>query len=525
MFTSIRYRILFSNGIIIAALLFSSIFIEIQLRTNRDLLEQQAQLVLTKSATVDQQQRFLNFRISALKYIMLMQDIDFEQHERMYDELNSLLLTATDNEVREQATAIEQFHQVFDQSVMAFLADDRLQGSRLLQQALTLSVDIVAFFDQRLKTQDTAIASFGDEVQRINIRLSTAQYVLTALVIVLGIGISVLLANTIGKHLRELEKTVEHIEGQGDLRLRATLATKDEVGRLAHTFNRLVEKQAMIVRAVTQKADALAASATQLSTITQQSSHGMQSQSDEIRRVAIAINQMSASVREVAGNTEQASSSAEDGSRQAADGQQIVRDTATAIAALAQEVQHAANVIDQLQGATENIGTVLDVIKNIAEQTNLLALNAAIEAARAGDQGRGFAVVASEVRTLAQRTQASTTEIETLIASLQNGARQAVVAMGQSRSNAENTVALATRAGNALESIRHSVENILQMNQLIASAAEEQNMTMEEIHRTINNIQSIVEQSASGAQQTAESSHALSDLSDELRGLVGQFKV
>ncbi|MEW6648491.1 MAG: methyl-accepting chemotaxis protein [Pseudomonadota bacterium] len=199
--------------------------------------------------------------------------------------------------------------------------------------------------------------------------------------------------------------------------------------------------------------------------------------------------------------------------------------TIRAINTLAGEVEQAASAMQQLESDSRNIGAVLDVIRGVAEQTNLLALNAAIEAARAGEQGRGFAVVADEVRVLAQRTQKSTQEIESMIGQLQEAAVAAARTMEKGRARAQETVTQARSAGESLDAIASAVGVISDMNTQIASAVEEQSAVAEELNKNISNISHIAEMSAEGSHQTAAASADIRRLADELEALVGRFKV
>ncbi|MGY2168428.1 methyl-accepting chemotaxis protein [Pseudomonas gingeri] len=251
----------------------------------------------------------------------------------------------------------------------------------------------------------------------------------------------------------------------------------------------------------------------------------MQQQNNEIEQAATAVTEMTTAVEEVARNAVSTSEATRESSDSARLGQERVSETVEAINALAGEVAHTGELVQSLAARSQDIGKVLDVIRAIAEQTNLLALNAAIEAARAGESGRGFAVVADEVRALAHRTQQSTQEIEQMVQGMRNGSTQALDSMQASSRRAASTLALAERAGDALQTITSSVHQIHERNLVIASAAEEQAQVAREVDRNLVNIRDLSLRSATGADQTSASSHELSQLANSLRGMVGQFRV
>ncbi len=312
--------------------------------------------------------------------------------------------------------------------------------------------------------------------------------------------------------------------GDGDLRARLTVAGKSEFAWVATSFNSFVKKIAKTVDEISVTSGKLADASHKLASITQSTQRGVERQLQETTLVANAMKQMTSTVQEVARSAVKASGAAETAETEASSGRDIVNQAVNGINSLAREVENAAGVIHELENDSSSIGQVLNVIQGIAEQTNLLALNAAIEAARAGEQGRGFAVVADEVRTLASRTQNSTLVIQQTIEKLQGRAKQAVAVMESGKNRAASSVEQAASAGESINSISKRIDTINNMNNQIASAAEEQTAVAEEINLNISNISNVSEETAIGAKNTAEACHELLELANQLRATVGHFK-
>lgn len=312
---------------------------------------------------------------------------------------------------------------------------------------------------------------------------------------------------------------------QGDTRMRVVVDSKDELGNLSVEFNNMAEKVAELISQAHHTSRQVSEQAETVERIASRSSDELQSQLSETAQVATAMNEMAATVQEVARSSVSAADSAQAAHRDVQSGRQLVESTSATIRRLAEEIGGTVQVTQRLVEHSHSISKVVDVIKGVAEQTNLLALNAAIEAARAGEQGRGFAVVADEVRTLAQRTQQSTSEIEQMIGQLQAGVNDAVKTMGSSREMTERTVVESSKVDEALASIAGSVDNILGISQQIATAAEEQSVVAREIDRNIVAINSASEHTAHGARETVEASQNMAALTQHLEKLIGTFKV
>lgn len=314
-------------------------------------------------------------------------------------------------------------------------------------------------------------------------------------------------------------------EGDGDLTRRVPLKGNDGIDKLGHYFNNLLQKLHETISQVVATANQVTSASFNAAKSTQKTSSNIMQQGAETDQVAHAMSQMTATVLNVADNANNAAAAAQQAQSESLEGKRTVEGTINAINALADEVTQANVVIKQLQSDSENIGTVLDVIRAIAEQTNLLALNAAIEAARAGEQGRGFAVVADEVRTLASRTQQSTEEIQKMIQKLQEGANNAASVMESGHSRAQESVDQASKAGSALDKITQAVISISEMNSTIASAANEQQHVVSDMDQKLSAISQSANSTANTTQQTMHEMNELSEMAEDLQKLLSQFKL
>ncbi|AXM98347.1 methyl-accepting chemotaxis protein [Pseudomonas plecoglossicida] len=343
---------------------------------------------------------------------------------------------------------------------------------------------------------------------------------------VLGLLLVWLTARGVTRPILAVAARLEDIaSGEGDLTRRLDYARQDELGQLSGWFNRFLDKLQPVIAQVKGSLLEARGTADQSAAIASQTSSGMQQQQREIEQVATAANEMSATAQDVAHNAAQAAQAARGADQASREGLQLIASTREAIDQLTAGMNTAMDEARALENRSEQIGSVLEVIRAIAEQTNLLALNAAIEAARAGEAGRGFAVVADEVRSLAQRTQVSVEEIRQVIEGLQQGTQDVVGAMHEGQRQAQASATRMEQALPALQRIGEAVTVISDMNLQIASAAEEQSAVAEEVNRNVAGIRDVTESLAGQADESARISLALNRLANEQQALMEQFRV
>nr|WP_218961228.1 methyl-accepting chemotaxis protein [Pseudomonas syringae] len=410
------------------------------------------------------------------------------------------------------------------QDQIALIEQNKLDEARMLANTvLSLQGDLMDMQVQLLRELNkqsaaAAVEAAGASYEQTRIIALSAIGLVLVLTLLLAWRLSVSIIHPVRQALH-IASTI----ADGDLSEHPIPDGKDETAQLLITLGRMRTNLHSTIDQIYAAATQLSQSVQEMGSIAEASALNLQLQNTEIEQAAVAVNQMSQAAIEVAGNASNTVTESEASTLAAAQGQEKLSATILSIKELTENVLDSSHQAEGLAERTQSISSILDVIRAIANQTNLLALNAAIEAARAGEAGRGFAVVADEVRSLAQRTSASTAEIEGLISGVQQSTQQTASSLRHTATQANLTMEQAASTGEALQVIIQSTATINDRNLLIASAAEQQAQVATEVDRNLSSIRDLSSQTASGAQQTTVASNALSMLATDLNLMVQRF--
>jgi methyl-accepting chemotaxis protein len=475
------------------------------------------------------QEKMLVGRLFAAKFLQSNRTSDYQvarenMGKALKEEIAALEEYLQDPGRREQLQAFRTAHASYLKGIDDIFALIQQRQSIIADKLEVIGPHVADSVDQvttSVMQEQNDLGPVLEENTEQSIRFSL---ILSAVAIVIGIIAAYLLTNAITRPIYKAVKAANQL-AEGDLSVDVGKTSKDETGRLLQAVQNTADNLKRMIATISSASDELASASEELAVVTEQTSKGISQQETETEMVATAMNEMATTVHDVANNASKTSEAANHADEQAISGAQVVEQTIASINALSDSVNHSSGKLEEVQRDVLNISTILDVIREIAEQTNLLALNAAIEAARAGEQGRGFAVVADEVRSLAARTQGSTSEIQNIIEQLQAGTRGTVEAMEQGVSHAEQCVEQAQGASMALEAITQAISVISDMNMQIASASEQQSTVAEDINQSVINVKRIAEENSVASNQTSSSSAEIARLAEQLNGLVTQFKV
>ncbi|WDE06431.1 methyl-accepting chemotaxis protein [Thalassomonas viridans] len=569
-YMTIATKLNLSSGGFSALVTIAFVYILITVNSTSSIIEQQQGLVSQQISAVTNQGNQLQNQRQAVNEQMVILAIDRhftdmrvwlldltvswlneaeENAELSQQKLNSQLekFAAIDNDrgraIREKS---ELFYQTMLDAVDAYVDENRVKGNSLTADARQLASEVdylirefSANIDETLKRANQQVTQAGQSVadSANKVKLASDAIVsensgmwdITIVILVLSsllsIAFSVILRREICNPIQRLRTTVEQIQLNSDLRERFKVVSMDEIGVTGSSFNEMMTQFSDIILKVKTACDEMENATTYLVDLMQKTQEGVVSQERATDQVATAINQMATTVQQVAGHTETASKSTASAKLTAEESREVVQNSVTATQGLASLFNETNDSITLVEKYSKEIGGVLDVIRGISEQTNLLALNAAIEAARAGEAGRGFAVVADEVRTLAQRTQESTEEIDTMISSLQARTAQAVSLMGKGNEEVKSVANQAENAESSLLQIAHQVGEINELNTMIATSAEQQRVVADEINRNVVDINDTSTTTTEAVKATVECGENLLRLSRQLEQLVSQFKV
>jgi len=477
------------------------------------------------------QEHLLLGRLYVTKYLITNSKADMDRANEELREKIIPFVSDLDRNLQNPSRrkSLATFKEMHEQYINTFAIIVKIIGDRnaLINDSLNTIGPIVANDLEAVKLSvNKDQDALGPEIQGFAENLVATLLVISLVSIVLGLvlawSIAKIIRKPIGGEPREIA-AITQVISQGDLSHNAVVTEKD-----TGIYRSVIEMSTMLkglIGDVIDRSKALSVNADSASAISDQTSKIIKEQQTKTSSIAAAVTQMASSIQEVVRHAAASADQSNEGMMEVDKGKDTINKTLVEISNLANNLESTVEFIKTLEQSSSEIGVVIGVIQNISEQTNLLALNAAIEAARAGEQGRGFAVVADEVRTLAQRTQSSTTEIQEIIQRLQSGTAETVSAIESSYSQSQKTVEQSEETAQALERIHDVINMISEMNIQVASAVEQQSAVADDIARDLESISSGFDETASGAERSSSANEQVQDISNQLQALVSKFKV
>ena len=395
----------------------------------------------------------------------------------------------------------------------------------LLNEGNAQFTGVLKILETEINRLGSSVEDLSHDAEDIQTFATSSSITITLVLAAVVIVLAILIIRSVINPLTLLQKAAKNVADNSDLKVRVNYHNKDEVGGAISAFNAMLEHFSNALRKIDDTAVKQHEAAVGMSQMAESNKTDIHQQTEEINSVATSVTEVSATINDVVQHANEAEQAANSAKSSVSGGRSVVEQTINEISVLADNAQTTTEVLTTLEKEGENIGQVLSVIRGIADQTNLLALNAAIEAARAGDMGRGFAVVADEVRSLAKRTQDSTSEIESMIDRFQSGTSQAVDVIQKSTQQTKNSMEAANKAGESLDEIVQAVDVIQRLNSEIASVSAEQSKVIDGINESTENILQIAKKSTDSSETTVTTCQSVTDMTEQVKQMVSQFKV